>query len=139
MGLLWIKCFHVLAIIAWLAGIFYLPRIFVHYVEGRAAGEDVRRLLIMARRLSRFMDIMTVIAIALGFWMWIQYADYGNWLIMKLLFVIMLIGYQGGLHMILGKMKRGEPMPSGRALRILNESALLIVVPILIFAVVKPF
>ena len=53
--MLWIKAFHLLFVIAWLAGIFYLPRIFVHYAEGRSRGEDVRRLIVMARRLFGFM------------------------------------------------------------------------------------
>ena len=46
--MLWIKALHLIAVTAWLAGLFYLPRIFVHYAEGRAAGEDVRRLVVMA-------------------------------------------------------------------------------------------
>jgi len=140
MAILWIKCFHLLAVIAWLAGIFYLPRIFVHYVEGRAAGEDVRRLLIMANRLARFMDLMTVIAMALGIWIVVRNPVYfTNWFILKILFVMLLVGYQGGLHIILARMKRGDSLPSGRALRLLNESVLLIVVPILILVIVRPF
>ena len=42
--MLWVKTFHILAMTSWMAGIFYLPRIFVHYVEGREAGQDVARL-----------------------------------------------------------------------------------------------
>ena len=49
--MLYIKALHLLAVISWMAGIFYLPRIFVHYAEGLAAGEDVRRLKVMARKL----------------------------------------------------------------------------------------
>ena len=61
--MLWIKALHLIAVIAWLAGLFYLPRIFVHYAEGRAAGEDVRRLVVMAQRLFAFMSVMAVIAL----------------------------------------------------------------------------
>jgi putative membrane protein len=136
--MLWIKCFHLLAVIAWLCGLFYLPRIFVHFVEGRAAGEDVRRLVLMAGKLARFMDIMSVIAIALGVWMMVGYHDTGRWLMWKLVFVILLIGYHGLLHVLLGRMRRGRPMPTGVVLRVLNEASLAIVVPILILAVVKP-
>ncbi|MGB2131567.1 MAG: CopD family protein, partial [Marinobacterium sp.] len=49
--MLWYKMLHILAMTSWMAGIFYLPRIFVHYVEGREAGQDVARLEIMARKL----------------------------------------------------------------------------------------
>ena len=52
----WVKVFHLLAIISWMSGIFYLPRIFVHYVEGQGAGEDVRRLKVMARKLYHSHD-----------------------------------------------------------------------------------
>ena len=77
--MLWIKALHVLAVIAWLAGIFYLPRIFVHYVEGRSHGEDVRRLVVMARRLFGFMTMMAVIALLLGLWLWLGFHDSGLW------------------------------------------------------------
>src|SRR5687768_14731415 len=54
------KAIHILFIISWMAGIFYLPRIFVHYVEGKSAGEDVRRLKTMARTLYHFASAMAV-------------------------------------------------------------------------------
>ena len=91
--MLWIKCFHVLGVMAWIAGIFYLPRIFVHYEEGRAAGEDVRRLVTMANRLYAFMTLMAVLALGLGIWLWQGYGFAGRWLQVKLLLVIGLIGY----------------------------------------------
>lgn len=133
-----IKSFHLLGIIAWLAGIFYLPRILVHYVEGAAASEDVRRLLIMGQRLARFMDIMAMVAIALGLWMMLGYGDSGRWLMWKLVFVVLLIFYHGFLRVLLGRAQRAATLPSGRTLRLINEGALLIVLPILILAVVKP-
>jgi putative membrane protein len=137
--MLWIKCFHLLGVIAWLAGVFYLPRIFVHYVEGSAANEDVRRLQIMAQRLYGFMNVMALAAMTLGIWLWRAYGYSGRWLDYKLLLVAGLIGYHLYCRALLGRMQRGEPLPSGLALRLLNEGALLLVVPILILAVVKPF
>jgi putative membrane protein len=137
--MLWVKSMHVLAVIAWLAGLFYLPRIFVHYAEGSAAGEDVRRLAIMARRLYSFMSIMAGFAMLFGLWLWLGYHDTGKWLMVKLAFVLALLAYQGICRVLLGRVQRGAPLPSGRMLRVLNESALLIVVPIILLAVVKPF
>ena len=137
--MLWIKTFHLLGVISWLAGIFYLPRIFVHYVDGSAAGEDVRRLIIMARRLYGFMTIMALAALGLGLWLWQGYGYSGRWLQIKLLFVIGLIGYHLYCRALMMRMQRGETLPSGLQLRFLNEGALLLVVPILILAVVKPF
>jgi putative membrane protein len=136
--MLWIKSFHVLADMAWLAGIFYLPRIFVHYAEGSAAGEDVRRLVIMATRLYGFMTLMALIALALGVWLWQAYAYSGQWLRWKLLFVLGLIGYHLACRALVQRVRSGAPVPSGRALCWFNEGALLLVVPIVILAIVKP-
>ena len=139
LAMLWIKAFHVLFVMSWMAGIFYLPRIFVHYAEGAAAGEDVRRLVIMARRLYGFMTIMALPALGLGTWLWLAY--YGHpalWLQVKLALVLGLVGYHLCCRHFVGRMVRGAPFPSGKALRWFNEGALALVLPILVMAVVKP-
>lgn len=137
--MLWIKALHLIAVIAWLAGLFYLPRIFVHYQEGRTAGEDVRRLVIMARRLFIFMNVMATIALAFGLWLWLGYHDTGRWLMLKLVFVLGLLGYHLACRLFLGRMLQSRALPGSRALRFFNEAALLLVVPIILLAVVKPF
>jgi putative membrane protein len=137
--MLWVKSLHVIAVMGWLAGLFYLPRIFVHYAEGQTAGEDVRRLAIMARRLFGFMTMMAVLTIAFGLWMWLGFHDTGRWLMVKLVFVVALIAYHISCRALLMRIKRGVPMPQPWVLRVLNESALLIVVPIILLAVMKPF
>jgi putative membrane protein len=137
--MLWIKALHLFAVIAWLAGLFYLPRIFVHYAEGLTQGEDVRRLVIMARRLLAFMTIMAGFALLLGLWLWLGFHDSGRWLMWKLVFVLGLIGYHLACRVLVGKLKRAAPMPSSFALRLFNEAALLLVLPIILLAVVKPF
>jgi putative membrane protein len=137
--MLWVKALHLIAVIAWLAGLFYLPRIFVHYAEGQRQGEDVRRLVIMARRLFGFMTATAIAALLLGLGLWLGYHDGGRWLMVKLLFVLGLIGYHLACRVLLGRMLHGTPMPSPLALRLFNEAALLLVVPIILLAVVKPF
>jgi protoporphyrinogen IX oxidase len=137
--MLWVKALHLIAVIAWLAGLFYLPRIFVHYAEGQRQGEDVRRLVIMARRLFGFMTLMAALALLLGLGLWLGYHDGGLWLMIKLLFVLGLIGYHIACRVLLMRMVHGTPMPSPLALRLFNETALLLVVPIILLAVVKPF
>ena len=140
--MLWIKTFHLLFVMAWVAGLFYLPRIFVHYVEGRAAQEDVRRLVIMAGRLHGFMVVMGALALTLGTLLWASYREVyatAGWLRLKLLFVGGLVVYHFYCRLLLGRMRSESALPGGIALRILNESALLLLVPILILAVVKPF
>jgi putative membrane protein len=137
--MLWIKALHLIAVTAWLAGLFYLPRIFVHYAEGRAAGEDVRRLVVMARRLFAFMSVMAVFALLFGLWLWLGFHDGGGWLMLKLVFVIGLLAYHLACRALLLRLKHAAALPSPLALRLFNEAALLLVVPIILLAVVKPF
>jgi len=136
---LWIKALHLLCVMAWLAGLFYLPRIFVHYAEGSARGEDVRRLAVMARRLFGFMTIMAGLAVAFGLWLWLGYHDSGGWLMLKLVFVAGLLGYHAACRVLLGRVQRQAALPGTLALRLFNEAALLLVVPIILLAVLKPF
>ena len=136
--MLWIKCFHVLAVMAWMAGIFYLPRIFVHHAEGQAAGEDVRRLTVMAKRLYGFMTLMAVIALGLGIWLWQGYGYSGLWLRVKLVLVLGLIGYHLTCRMFVQRLLGARTLPSPIMLRLFNEASLLLTVPILIMAIVKP-
>ena len=137
--MLWIKALHLIAVTAWLAGVFYLPRIFVHYAEGRAAGEDVRRLVVMARRLFAFMSVMAAFALLFGLWLWLGFHDGGGWLMLKLVFVIGLVAYHLACRVLLLRLQHGAALPSPFALRLFNEAALLLVVPIILLAVVKPF
>ncbi len=136
--MLWVKVFHIVMVIAWMAGLFYLPRIFVHYLEGLELGEDVRRLTIMASKLFSFMTIVAIQAIAAGVWLWIGFGLTGEWLYAKLLFVGALIGYQVVCWYYLQKMLTGELNGGGRRMRLFNELPLLFLVPIIIFVVVKP-
>lgn len=137
--MLWIKALHLIGVIAWLAGLFYLPRIFVHYAEGQAAGEDVRRLRIMARRLYGFMSVLAGFAIIMGLILWLGFHDDGRWLMVKLAFVAGLIGYHAACRVLLRRVESGAALPGARALRLFNEAALLLVVPIVLLAVLKPF
>jgi protoporphyrinogen IX oxidase len=136
--MLWVKALHLFAAIAWLAGLFYLPRIFVHYAEGRAQGEDVRRLVVMAQRLFVFMTIMAGFALLFGLWLWLGFHDSGLWLMLKLVFVVGLIGYHLACRVLLTRLQQAATLPSSFALRLFNEAALLLVVPIILLAVVKP-
>ena len=137
--MLWVKTFHILAMTSWMAGIFYLPRIFVHYSEGLAAGQDVSRLKIMARKLYGFMTVMAVFTLGLGLWLWFGYGFTGGWLHAKATFVLFLIGYHAWCRHATIKMQSDELNKSGRYFRIMNELPLLIFIPILIFVTVKPF
>src|SRR5215469_7918705 len=91
-SMLWVKAFHIVFVASWFAGLFYLPRIFVNLAledspEGRA------RLLLMARKLYRFMTMLAVPALAFGLWLWLGYGVGKNagWLHAKLAIVVLII------------------------------------------------
>jgi protoporphyrinogen IX oxidase len=134
-----VKTAHVLMVMAWVAGIFYLPRIFVHYAEGQRAGEDVRRLKVMARKLYHFMSAMAVLAIVTGAWLWLGFGMTGGWLHAKLAMVALLIGFHIAMRVLMKRMQQDGALPSPTMLRVLNEAPLLALIPILYFVIAKPF
>ena len=137
--MLWIKVAHILFVMAWMAGVFYLPRILVHYVEGHSAGEDVTRLVVMGQKLFRFSCVMAVLAIVPGAILWLYYGISGGWLHAKLALVLLLIAYQFQAFRYIRQMQAGNVIRSSLFFRLFNESALIIVIPIIIMVVVKPF
>ena len=137
--MLWVKTIHLLFVMAWMAGVFYLPRILVHYVEAMKAGEDARRLVIMAEKLFRFSMVMATLAVIPGLVLWLHYGITGRWLHAKLLFVLILFAYQGQTWRYIGVMRSGGQLQTSLFFRLFNEAALILVVPILILVVVKPF
>ncbi|MBT4162730.1 MAG: CopD family protein [Gammaproteobacteria bacterium] len=137
--MLWIKSFHILFVMAWMAGVFYLPRILVHYVEGVAAGEDTRRLVTMADKLFRFSSLMALFAIGTGVFLWLYYDFTGNWLWSKIALVVLLVIYQFQTLRYTSSMKNGTLDGTSLYFRIFNEGALMLVIPILILVEVKPF
>jgi len=137
--MLYLKVFHLLAIISWMAGIFYLPRIFVHYVEGLKVQEDVRRLKVMARKLYAFTTLMAIFALGSGSGLWLGFGFAGGWLHAKLLMVALLLAFHFSMRVLLKRMQADAAMPGSTALRWYNELPVLILLPILYFVVFKPF
>ena len=134
-----VKVLHLFFVISWMAGIFYLPRIFVHFVEGSAAGEDVRRLKVMARRLYHFTSMVAVFALASGSWLWLGMGIGGRWLQVKLAFVALLIAYHISMRIYMKRMENGGQLPSATALRWYNELPAFVLAVILCMVVFKPF
>ncbi|MEX2327988.1 MAG: CopD family protein [Pseudomonadales bacterium] len=138
--MLWIKTFHLLFVMAWVAGIFYIPRIMVHYVEGRANGEDVSRLKIMVRKLFGFSSIMAVLATVLGFWLWLGWwLGSGDWVYAKIGLVFLLFAYHYQCFRYIVMMENDQLIRSSLYFRLYNEAPLVLLVPILILVVLKPF
>jgi putative membrane protein len=135
--MLWVKALHIIFVTSWFAGLFYLPRLFVNHamVDGAAA----ERLMLMERKLYRFMTPLAMLALAFGLWLWLGYGITGGWMHAKLALVVLLIAY----HLYCGKLLKdfssGLNTRSHVWYRWFNEIPVLVLVAVVILAVVKPF
>ena len=139
---LWIKAFHIIFITSWFAGLFYLPRIFVNLaMEDQVVSKE--RLLIMARKLYRFMSLLAIPAVLLGVWMYLGYGigrGPGNgWMHAKLGVVVLVLGYHHACGSLLKKFERNQNKRSHVWLRWFNEVPVILLLAIVILVVVKPF
>jgi protoporphyrinogen IX oxidase len=142
--MLWVKAFHIIFIASWFAGLFYLPRIFVNLAQVPPESSAEReRLLLMARKLLRFMTLLAVPALGLGLWLWLGYGigrGPGNgWMHAKLAVVVLTIGFHHGCAVLLRKFERGENRRSHVWYRWFNEVSVLLMVAAVVLVVVKPF
>lgn len=138
--MLWIKACHIVFVVAWFAGLFYLPRILVNLAMESDATANAR-LLVMARKLYRFMSMLAVPALGFGVWLWLGYfrGVSGGWLYAKLVLVILLIGYHHACGSLLAKFEQGRNVRSQGWYRWFNEVPVLLLLCIVILVVVKPF
>ena len=137
--MLWIKSLHIIFMVTWFAGLFYLPRLFVYH----AMSEDTasrERFKIMERKL--FYGIMTpgaVLTIAFGVWLWLGYGFFGGWLYAKMALVIILVVY----HVYCGKLmidfKLDRNRHSQLFYRWLNELPVILLVAIILLVELQPF
>ncbi|WP_455283947.1 CopD family protein [Cupriavidus necator] len=140
--MLWVKALHIVFVVSWFAGLFYLPRIFVNLAMETDAA-SAQRLLLMARKLFRFMTMLAVPALVFGLWLYLGYgigrgAGQG-WMHAKLALVLVLIGYHHGCGVLLRKFEAGRNTRSHRFYRWFNELPVLVLLAVVILVVVKPF
>ena len=142
--MLWIKALHIVFIASWFAGLFYLPRIFVNLamVEPDSVAER-ERLLLMARKLYRFMTILAVPALVFGLWLWGVYGigrgPGQGWMHAKLAIVLALLGYHHSCGVMLRKFTQGQMKRSHIWFRWFNEVPVVLMLAAVILVVVKPF
>jgi putative membrane protein len=138
--MLWVKALHIVFVTSWFAGLFYLPRIFVNLAMETDAHARAR-LLLMARKLYRFMTILAGPAIAFGLWLWLGYgigAGLG-WMHAKLAVVVLLLGYHHACGRLLCKFEAGGTARSHVWFRWFNEAPVLMLLAAVLLVVVKPF
>jgi putative membrane protein len=140
--MLWIKAFHIFFVASWFAGLFYLPRIFVNLALVPAGSEAERqRLLLMARKLLKFMTMIAVPALALGLWLWlvVGVGRGQGWMHAKLAIVILIVGYHHACSLLLRKFETGANTRSHVWFRWFNEVPVLFLLAATLLVVVKPF
>ena len=139
MAYLWIKTIHIVLVASWFAGLFYLPRIFVNLaMETEPAAID--RLLLMANKLYRFMTILMIPALALGLILWLYYGvgQQSLWMHVKLLIVLVLVGYHHLWKRLLKAFERGENFRSHVWYRWFNELPVIGMFAAVALVIIKP-
>ena len=137
-----LKALHLISVVTWFAGIFYLPRLFVYHSTAEdQVSKD--RFVVMETKLYRLiMNPSMIITLVLGIWMLaLNWAGYSSqvWIWVKIVLIVALVGYH---HYCLGIIKaftRGEVRHSEKFFRIFNEFPVLILVSVIFLAVLKPF
>lgn len=136
---LWIKAAHIIFVVSWFAGLFYLPRIFVNLASVTDSSTR-ERLLLMARKLLRFMTGLAVLALAFGMWLLSYGVGVGTaWMNVKLILVLLLLAYHAVCAVLYGRFARGVNTRSHVWYRWFNEFPILLLAAIVILVVVKPF
>lgn len=137
--MLWVKSGHIIFMVTWFAGLFYLPRLFVYHAMTTDA-PGIERFKIMERKL--YYGIMTpgaVLTIASGLWLWLGYGITGGWLHAKVTLVGMLILY----HLYCGKLLKDFRQDRNRHRHIfyrwLNEAPVIILIAVILLVELKPF
>ncbi len=139
--MLWLKALHIIFVVCWFAGLFYLPRIFVYYAASDHP-EARSQLAVMARRLYRFVTPFMFIAIALGLAMMSTNLDYylqAKWLWLKLAGVTFLVVYHFQCGRYVTRINNDDDSHGHVFYRFFNEVPVLFLFLIVILAVLKPF
>jgi putative membrane protein len=137
----WVKAAHVIAVISWMAGMLYLPRLFVYHTEAETGSDKSETFKVMERRLLRAIINPAMIATwVLGLWLaWRGFGFAGGWLHAKILAVLLLSGVHGYLSASVRRFAEDRNEKPSRHWRIVNEIPTVLMIAIVILVVVKPF
>jgi putative membrane protein len=137
--MLWLKAFHIVVVVSWFAGLFYLPRLFVNLaMETNPAAYD--RLLLMAGKLYRFVTPIMLLVLASGIWLWLAYwRPTPGWLWLKLALVLGLVGYHHVCKRLLRQFDARQNRKSHIWFRWFNEIPVIALLLVVLLVVLKPF
>tara|TARA_B110000285_G_C14530114_1_gene340401 strand:+ start:25 stop:438 length:414 start_codon:yes stop_codon:yes gene_type:complete len=136
--MLWLKAFHIIFMVTWFAGLFYLPRLFVYHAMSLDKISH-ERFIVMERKL--FYGIMTpgaLLTVLLGVWLWLDYNFFGLWLYVKLALVILLIIYHIACFKYLIDFKYKKNKHSHIFYRWFNEIPVVLLIAIILMVELKP-
>ncbi|MBT8130751.1 MAG: protoporphyrinogen oxidase HemJ [Gammaproteobacteria bacterium] len=138
--MLWIKAFHIIFMVTWFAGLFYLPRLFVYHVQTREP-DALQRFCVMERKLFAIMTLGAIVTILFGVWLlWLLPGLLSiGWMQLKLGIVLLLIGYHFWCGQLVRRFADGSNVHSETWFRWFNEIPALALIAIVVLAVVKPF
>lgn len=140
------KTLHIVFVVSWFAGLFYLPRIFVNMAMVEKDGNnqpvyppEYDRLILMANKLFRFMTILAVPAIGFGLYLWLGLGIKGGWMHGKLFLVLLILGYHHSCWLLLKKFRKHQNTRNHRWYRWYNEAPVLLLLFTVYIVVAKPF
>lgn len=138
---LWLKAFHVIAVIAWMAGMLYLPRLFVYHCAAPKGSQQSETFKVMERRLLKaIINPAMSVAWVLGLWLaWEGFGFRGGWLHAKIALVLVMSGLHGYLVRWVREFAEDRNTRSARFYRIINEVPTVLMIGIVILVIVKPF
>jgi putative membrane protein len=137
--MLWIKTLHIVFVVSWFAGLFYLPRIFVNLAMAETQAEN-DRLNQMAHKLYKFVTPIMGLALVFGFWLWFAYWwPTPGWLWLKVALVVLLVGYHHVCGRLVKDFAAGRNTKSHVWFRWFNEIPVILLLVVTILVVVKPF
>jgi putative membrane protein len=137
--MLWLKALHVVFVVTWFAGLFYLPRLFVYHAVTRDT-PGLARFIVMERRLFFIMTVGAILAAGFGIAMIVAAPAYlaMGWLRAKVLLVVLLVAYHFWCYRLMLALRAGHTVHSQRWYRLFNEVPSILLLAIVILAVVKP-
>lgn len=142
MTILWLKALHVSFMVAWFAGIFYLPRLFVNHAESKEP-KVIEHLKGMEKRLLYFVTPFAFLTVIFGIALIYQYGYewfvVSKWLHIKITLVIILLIYHGYCFKLLKVFKEDKNTRSGKFYRFFNEAPVIILFAVIILVYIKPF
>ena len=133
-----LKSLHIIFVVSWFAGLFYLPRLFVNHAMVTDAA-TIERLAMMERKLYRFVTPIGILAVVLGFWLWFGYGFGGGWLHAKTALVALLVVYHFYCGRLMREFAAGSNTRSHVWYRVFNEIPVVILFVVVFLVVLKPF